>query len=93
MSAHPILMLSGNALRLLNLSAQRFLSAQQFLRAKFELQFQSLFQAGKALAFPCDARGDVLLDALSAKAMENYLFARAVVGHEYANPVVLPCEV
>ncbi len=61
--------------------------------SKFELQFQSLFQAGKALAFPCDARGDVLLDALSAKAMENYLFARAVVGHEYASPVIRPCEV
>jgi hypothetical protein len=58
---------------------------------RFELRFQSLFHAGKALAFPCDARGDVLLDTLSAKAMENYLFARAVVGHEYANPVVQPC--
>ncbi|MGS0755209.1 hypothetical protein ACVBEH_11185 [Roseateles sp. GG27B] len=45
------------------------------------------------MAFPCDARGDVLLDALSAKAMENYLFARAVVGHEYASPVIQPCEV
>ena len=60
---------------------------------QFELRFQSLFQAGKALAFPCDARGDVLLDTLSAKARENYLFARAVVGHEYANPVVRPCDV
>lgn len=58
---------------------------------QFELRFQSLFHAGKALAFPCDARGDVLLDSLSARALENYLFARAVVGHEYANPVVQPC--
>lgn len=58
----------------------------------FELRFQSLFHSGKALAFPCNARGDVLLDALSAKAMENYLFARAVVGHEYASPVVQPRE-
>ena len=39
-----------------------------------------------------EARGYVLLDALSAKAMENYLFARAVVGHEYASPVVQPRE-
>ncbi|MDT8999277.1 hypothetical protein RQP53_08375 [Paucibacter sp. APW11] len=54
----------------------------------FELRFQSLFHAGKALAFPCDARGDVRLDALSERALENYLFARAVVGHEYATPVV-----
>ena len=60
--------------------------------SRFELRFQSLFTSGKALAFPCDARGDVQLDALSAKALENYLFARAVVGHEYANPVIEPCE-
>ena len=55
----------------------------------FELRFQSLFHAGKALAFPCDARGEVSLDALSERARENYLFARAVVGHEYAAPVVM----
>ncbi|MEJ6006815.1 hypothetical protein WG899_14785 [Paucibacter sp. AS339] len=59
---------------------------------QFELRFQSLFHSGKALSFPCDSRGDVLLDSLSAKALENYLFARAVVGHEYANPVVQPLE-
>lgn len=56
----------------------------------FELRFQSLFHAGKALAFPCNARGEVSLDALSERARENYLFARAVVGHEYAAPVVTP---
>ncbi len=55
---------------------------------QFELRFQSLFHTGKALAFPCDSRGDVMLDVLSARALENYLFARAVVGHEYANPVI-----
>ena len=54
----------------------------------FELRFQSLFHAGKALAFPCNARGEVSLDTLSDRARENYLFARAVVGHEYAAPVV-----
>ena len=56
----------------------------------FELRFQSLFHAGKALSFPCDARGEVALDALSSRALENYLFARAVVGHEYDTPVVMP---
>jgi hypothetical protein len=59
---------------------------------QFELRFQSLFHSGKALSFPCDSRGDVFLDSLSAKALENYLFARAVVGHEYANPVVQALE-
>ena len=55
---------------------------------QFELRFQSLFHSGKALAFPCDSQGDVMLDVLSARALDNYLFARAVVGHEYANPVI-----
>ena len=55
---------------------------------QFELRFQSLFHSGKALAFPCDSHGDVMLDVLSDRALENYLFARAVVGHEYANPVI-----
>ncbi len=55
----------------------------------YELRFESLFQAGRALAFPCDAQGGVSLDALSDRARQNYLFARAVVGREYATPIVL----
>jgi hypothetical protein len=56
----------------------------------FELRFQSLFDAGKALAFPCDAGGNVPLDQLAPKALANYLFARAVVGRDYAAPQLLP---
>jgi len=59
---------------------------------RFLLRFQSLFHSGRALVFPCDAQGCVFLDALSEKARENYLFARAVVGHEYATPVVLAAD-
>jgi hypothetical protein len=55
----------------------------------YELRFQSLFSEGRALAFPCDATGHVYLDALSERAMENYLYARAVVGREYATPLVV----
>jgi hypothetical protein len=55
----------------------------------YELRFESLFQAGRALAFPCDALGGVSLDALSERALQNYLFARAVVGRDYASPIVL----
>lgn len=54
----------------------------------FELRFQSLFHQGRAMAFPCDADGHVDLDALSERARENYLYARAVVGREYAVPAV-----
>jgi hypothetical protein len=56
---------------------------------RYELRFQSLFSEGRALAFPCDATGHVDLDALSERAMENYLYARAVVGREYATPLVV----
>lgn len=56
----------------------------------FEIRFPSLFHEGRALAFPCDAQGRVLLDELSDRVRENYLFARAMVGREYATPRVLP---
>jgi hypothetical protein len=55
----------------------------------YELRFQSLFYPGRALAFPCDERGRVELDSLSARARDNYLFARAVVGREFAVPQVV----
>ncbi len=58
----------------------------------YELRFQSLFQSGRGLCFPCDAHGVVLLDALSDTARRNYLFARAVVGREYASPVIQPAR-
>lgn len=55
----------------------------------FELRFESLFQPGRAMAFPCDSRGCVEMDTLSDRARRNYLYARAVVGREYANPAVV----
>lgn len=56
----------------------------------YELRFESLYNPGRGLSFPCDARGCVELDALSDRARDNYLFARAVVGREYHVPAVLP---
>ena len=56
----------------------------------YELRFQSLFNEGRALVFPCDAEGHVPLDALSDTARRNYLYARAVVGREFATPAVRP---
>ena len=57
---------------------------------QYVLRFQSLFNEGRALAFPCDAAGHVDLDALSERARHNYLYARAVIGREYATPAVAP---
>ena len=56
---------------------------------RFALRFQSLFNQGRAMVFPCDARGKVDLDALSERARENYFYARAVIGFEYAEPAVM----
>lgn len=56
--------------------------------ARYEIRFQSLFNEGRALAFPCDALGHVALDDLSERARTNYLYARAVVGREFTTPSV-----
>ncbi|HEX6362201.1 MAG TPA: hypothetical protein VFZ93_04550 [Albitalea sp.] len=55
----------------------------------FELRFRSLFQEGRALAFPCDADGRVDLDALSERVRNTYFYARTVIGREFARPTVL----
>ncbi len=55
----------------------------------FELRFESLFNPGRALAFPCDARGRVEMDGLTDHARRNYLYARAVVGREFSRPAVV----
>jgi hypothetical protein len=58
----------------------------------YEIRYQPLTGRGPELSFPCDAAGNVPLDALSDRARDNYLYARAVVGREYATPAVLPCD-
>jgi hypothetical protein len=58
----------------------------------FEIRFQSLFREGRALTFPCDRDGHVDLDAISERARNNYLFACATIGFEYAMPVVKATE-
>lgn len=58
----------------------------------YELRFQSLFLEGRAMSFPCDGCGHVPLDSLSERARNNYLYARAVIGREFAFPVVRPVE-
>jgi len=55
---------------------------------RYELRFRSLFSEGRALAFPCDAGGHVEMDSLSDTARINYLYARTVVGREFAAPAV-----
>jgi hypothetical protein len=54
----------------------------------FVLHFSSLFHAGREFAFPCDEQGLVNLDAMPARIRNNYLYARAMLGREFAWPRV-----
>ena len=56
--------------------------------AGYELRFCSLFDEGRGLSFPCDAQGQVDLDALSERARLNYLYARTVIGREFSMPAL-----
>lgn len=57
--------------------------------ASYEIRFQSLFHEGRAMAFPCDCEGHVDFDGMNERVRNNYLFARAMIGREYAMPRVL----
>lgn len=57
-------------------------------RPCYELRFQDLFRAGRALTFPCDDRGRVDLDALSDRARRAYAYAQSAIGRELAMPDV-----
>ena len=56
--------------------------------AQYELRFQSLFDAGRGYAFPCDATGHVDMDAMGERARNSYLYARTVIGREFCMPKV-----
>lgn len=58
--------------------------------ATYELRFESLFDGGRGMAFPCDAAGRVNLDALSTRSRTNYLYARTLIGRDFATPAVRP---
>jgi hypothetical protein len=55
----------------------------------YQIRYESLFMQGRALSFPCNPRGEVDLNALTPRAKDNYLFARAMVGREFATPSLL----
>ena len=56
----------------------------------YELRFNPLFDGRRGYAFPCDAGGHVDMDALGERALNNNLYARAVMGIELAWPDVRP---
>jgi hypothetical protein len=60
-------------------------------QAGYELCFRSFADARRACSFPCDADGHVDMDALGERARNAYLYARTVIGREFAMPRVQPC--
>jgi hypothetical protein len=56
----------------------------------FELHFQSLRHADRGLDFPCSATGQVDMDTLSDAVRNDYLFARALMGFDFAAPMLRP---
>jgi hypothetical protein len=68
------------------------MDARRMVPRAYRLCFRSLFDNGRGFAFPCDADGRVDLDGLSESVRNNYLYARAMVGRELAQPAVEPAE-
>ena len=59
---------------------------------RYELRFRSLFNEGRGYVFPCDAQGQVDMDSLGERLLNNYLYARSVIGREFATPAVLASD-
>jgi hypothetical protein len=57
-------------------------------RASIELRFVHRRNERKSLALPCSAAGRVDLHALDERKRNEYLFARALMGRDYAFPVM-----
>lgn len=64
--------------------------ASQMRSSEHQLLFASLFHPGRGISVPCDAHGEVHMDDLSERLKNAYLGARALVGREYALPIVEP---
>ena len=60
------------------------------LSTGWELRFDPLSCGRRGYAFPCDAAGHVDMDTLGERALQNYLYARAMMGRETAWPNVRP---
>ena len=58
------------------------------LTSSFHLRFASLHEVGHSLMFPCDAHGGIDIDKLPERARNNYFAARAMVGRDFAYPVI-----
>jgi hypothetical protein len=58
-------------------------------RIAYELQFRHSAGDRGAVSFPCDVKGNVDMDRLGDEALNDYLFARAVMKLESLTPEVV----
>jgi hypothetical protein len=56
---------------------------------RYQVRFKAIRAASRDLAFRCDHRGNVELDSLCDKTRTDYLFARALIGRNFARPAVV----
>ncbi|MEP7299498.1 MAG: hypothetical protein ABI702_25225 [Burkholderiales bacterium] len=54
----------------------------------YELRFHSLVDEARTFHVPCDATDGVDIDSLSERSRIDYLFARTLIGREFAAPAV-----
>ena len=59
-------------------------------RCPLGTSFEPLFSGHRGHVFPCDVQGKVDLDGLGERALQNYLYVRAMMGRETAWPRVEP---
>ena len=58
------------------------------LKPSHQLRFESLYNPGRGVAFPCDERGEVDLSTLTERMRNAYLGARHLIGREYLCPSI-----
>lgn len=51
---------------------------------EYRICFLPVSESDRSVAFPCDSNGQVNLDFLKPREKNNYLFARAMRGRNYA---------
>ena len=59
---------------------------------RYELCFRSLQANGLGYTFACDRDGHVDMDAMGERLRLDYLYARTVIGREFAAPAVRPSD-
>jgi hypothetical protein len=71
------------------MNLQSFPAAAVSVEPVHQLRFVSLFDPGRGVSVPCDAKGMVNMNDLNDRLKNAYLGARALVGREYAFPKVV----